>query len=273
MATEVHGIIGDVQVPYHDPRALDVAGQILCDAGLTSLTINGDWLDIRKGGTHPQNAKSLQVVSDMRTELKIGRERLHTFVKAIPAKKRRMTSGNHEWRLERMLTRDQHVAQLLEIKEIGDAISMTNILKLDALKMEWIGQYPRGFWLEPGLPPEENVWIEHGMKASQKAGYTVSSVMEQRWSSVVIGHCEKLAMVWNRKNGRDFFGIESGNLSLLAEPGKGDDIYFGIPHSTPEYMNHRQGFSIIYRDGGQWHPQIIKVREGKAFFNGKLYKS
>jgi hypothetical protein len=273
MATKCYAIVGDAQTPYHDPRALDVCGQICADAKLDLLVINGDWGDFRTAGSHPQNSKSLRVVGEMKQELAISRERLHTFVKGIKPKKSKMTSGNHEWRLERLLTRDRAIAQLMEIAEIGEAISMPSIFKLKDIGMEWVGQYPRGFWLEPGLPAEENVWVEHGMTARQKGGYTVTGVMEKRWSSAVVGHCEKLALVWTRKNGRDFFGIESGNLSLIAEPGKGDDIYFGTPHSTPEYMDHRQGFTLIYRDGGQWHPQILKIRDGKCHFNGKLYKA
>lgn len=273
MSVKAYGIIGDVQTPYHDPRALDVAGQICADAKLDELIINGDWLDLRRAGTHPQNSKNLKVVSELRQEIAIGRERLHTFVKGIKAKKKRMTSGNHEYRLERMLTRDVQIAQLLEIAEIGEAISMPSILKLNEIGMAWIGQYPEGCWLDPQLAPEENVWIEHGLLVRSKPGYTVSAVMEQRWSSAVIGHCERLALVWTRKNGRDFFGIESGNLSLIGEPGLGDDIYFGTPHSTPHYMNHRQGFTLIFRDGGQWFPFIVKIRDGKAWWNGKLYRS
>jgi hypothetical protein len=270
---KVYGIVGDVQTPYHDARALSVCGQICADAKLDELIINGDWLDLRKAGTHPQNSKSLRIVGEMRQEIAIGRERLHTFVKGVKPKKSRMTSGNHEFRLERMLTRDQSIAQLLEIVEIGEAISMTSILKLDAIGMKWVGQYPKGCWLDPQLAAEDNVWVEHGLSARAKAGYTVSSVMDKRWSSAVIGHCEKLCLLWARKNGRCFFGIESGNLSCIGEPGLGDGIYFGVPHSTPEYMDHQQGFTIIYRDGGQWHPQIVKIRDGKAWFNGRFYKS
>lgn len=269
---KTYAIIGDAQTPYHDPAALDVAGQICEAAKLDELIINGDWLDLRTAGSHPQNSKSLRVVGEMKQEIAIARERLHTFVKGIKAKRRRMTSGNHEWRLERLLTRDRQIAQLMEIVEIGDAISMTTILGLKEIGVEWIGQYPKGCWLDPGLPAEENVWVEHGTTARKEAGQSVGAIMRDMWSSAVVGHCHRLCLVWTRKNGRDFFGIESGSMSITGEPGKGDDLYFGIPHSTPEKMNHRQGFSIIYRDGGQWHPEIIKIRDGKAHFAGKLYK-
>lgn len=268
-----YAIVGDAQTPYHDPAALDVCGQILADCKPDELIINGDWLDLRTCGTLPQNAKNLRVVSEMKQEIAIGRERLHTFVKGVKPKKSRMTSGNHEWRLERMLTRDRQIAQLMEIVEIGDAISMTRILDLEKLGMQWVGQYPKGMWLDPNLPPDENVWIEHGTAARKEPGQSVMATMRDKWSSAVVGHCEKLCLLWTRKNGRDFFGIESGNLSLLAEPGKGDGIYFGVPHSTPEAMNHRQGFTLIYREGSQWHPEILKIRDGKAFFQGKLYKA
>lgn len=272
MATECFGVWNDQQHPYCDLRAFNVAIQILADAKLDKLVYNGDWNDFRSISRYPVFNKDPKLFSEMKAELKVNRERLHTAHKAINPKKAVWTDGNHEWRVMRAFEKMPSALQILEIAEVGDALSTPSLLGLDKLGIKYVGAYPAGCWLKDGLPPEENVWIEHGMTARAKGGYTVTGVMEKRWSSAIVGHCEKLALVWTRKNGRDFFGIENGNISCIAEPGLGEGIYGGLPHSVPEYMDHRQGFSVIYRDGGQWHPQLIKIRDGKAHFNGKLYK-
>lgn len=266
-------VIGDTQIPYHDPRAFDVCGQILSDAKLDMLIYNGDWADFRAISRYPQRNKDPRLFSELRAEILTAKERLATFHKSVKPKKAKFTSGNHEWRIERVFTSDPKVTQVLDIAEVGEAVSIESLFEMKKLGIKFIGQYPKGCWLHDGLEPERNVWIEHGMGARKEAGYWITNLMRDRWASVVVNHCEKLAIVWKRALGKSYFGIENGNLSIIAEPGKGDDIYTGIPHSTPEYINHRQGFSLLYYDNGQWFPQTIPIHKGRAVFAGKLYKS
>jgi hypothetical protein len=102
----------------------------------------------------------------------------------------------------------------------------------------------------------------------------VEDVHEFFANGVLIHNCEKLSLLWRHVNGdRNLFGIENGNLSMIGVPGLGEGLYSGVPHSVPDYMNHTQGFSLITRVDGHWFPQLIRIIEGRAWWNNKFYRS
>jgi hypothetical protein len=280
--SKIHGIWNDQQIPYHDPRALDVATQIFIDAKINRLIYNGDWGDYLDLGTHPKGDRD-ELYIGIEREVQEQRDLLHECHKAINPDEADWNDGNHEWRVQRAFWKDPKLAaKVLKIKytemqligSVKEAISIPAILGLDKLKIRYSGPYPNGCWLRKGVEEQDNVYVHHGYTARKKAGYTVSGQMDDHWCSQIVGHCERLAgPIWNRKLGRDFFGIENGNLSLIGEPDKGDGIYAGIPHSQPRLMNHRQGITVIYEEGGHVWPFTIRIRDGKAHWGGKLYKA
>jgi hypothetical protein len=276
------GIWNDQQIPYHDPRAYSVAVQIFADLKLDLLIYNGDWGDYMALATHPRGWRSDDVLRSWKQEISEQRELLATSQKAIKPKQSKWNDGNHEWRVQRAFERDPKLARTIleldfekqEISSVKEAVSIPVLMNLQKWNINYSGMYPKGCWLKDGVEPEKNVYVHHGYTANAKGGYTVSGQMDKHWASQVVGHCERLAgPLWNRKLGRDYFGIENGNLSLIGEPDLGDDIYAGVPHSDPKLMNHRQGISIIYFDG-EWWPYTIKIKNGRAVGpNGKLYKA
>jgi hypothetical protein len=280
--SKVHGIWNDQQIPYHDPRALDVATQIFIDAKVTRLIYNGDWGDYLDLGAHPVGDRD-DLYCGITREVERQQEELHKRHKAINPEEADWNDGNHEWRVQRAFWKDPKLAaKVLKIKytdmqmigSVKQAISIPALLGLDKLKIRYTGAYPKGCWLRKGVPDEQNVYVHHGYTARKHGGYTVSGQMQDHWCSQIVGHCERLAgPIWNRKLGRDYFGIENGNLSLIGEPEKGDGIYAGIPHSDSKLLNHRQGITVIYEEGGEVWPFTIRIRDGKAHWNGKLYKS
>lgn len=278
---ELYGIWGDQQIPYHDPRAFSVAVQIFSDAKLHSLIYNGDWGDYMDLGTYPKGSRT-ELYESLKREVQIQAEKLREAHKSIKPKIAKWNDGNHEWRLWRALTKNPHLAaKVLDLEfpetmlhSIRDAVSIQTMMGLDKLGIKYSGDYPEGCWLKDGIEDAHNVYVQHGYTARKKSGYTVSGQMDDHWSSQVIGHCERLAgPIWTRKLGRDYFGIESGNLSLIGEPELGKGIYAGVPHSVPKLMNHRQGISLIAYDAGEFWPFTIRIRDGKAWWNGKLYKA
>jgi hypothetical protein len=278
---EVYGVWNDQQIPYHDPRAHSIALQIFADAKLNTLVLNGDWGDYQDIGTHPKGDRH-DLYKGIRQEVSDQQELLREALKVIKPKKVKWNDGNHEYRVARAFQKDVRLAaKVLDmefpkatITSVREAVSIPALMGFQKLGIIYSGGYPKGCWLKDGLEPERNVYVHHGYTARKKGGYTVSGQMDDHWCSQIVGHCERLAgPIWNRKMGRDYFGIENGNTSLIGEPDKGDGIYAGVPHCDPKLMNHRQGISILYWTEGMWHPYPIKIRDGKAFFNGKLYKS
>src|SRR5215472_11230743 len=123
----IAGVVGDLQIPYQDPRAVDVAGQILSDAKLDMLIYNGDWADFRAISRYPQRNKDPKLFTELRGEILTAKERLHAFHKSVKPKKAKFNSGNHEWRLERCFMVDPKISQVLDVLEVGEAVSIESL--------------------------------------------------------------------------------------------------------------------------------------------------
>lgn len=270
-------IVGDLQCPYSDPRAVSVAGQIIESVKPDILRINGDGLDLRSISRYPltHDEEDSRIENSLSGELEKSRSILKEFIKHCGAKKTEWADGNHEWRILRAFEREERALRLIGLKVVKDALSTPAIVNFNAIGVDrYIGAYPKGDWLHSRLDEHSNVWVEHGYRVNKHAGYTASNLMRDRMASVIVNHVEKLAgPMWTRALGKDYFCIENGNLSLIGEPGLGDGLYGGVPHSEPRYMCHRQGFSLLFYESGQWFPFTVKIREGKAVWGGKLYKS
>ncbi len=278
-------VVNDIQYPLHDRRAVDVATQIIADFKPEVLDLNGDISDLLNLSTYPK-IKTLneKTVAELDGEIEGTISLAKSMVKASRCKRVHWKNGNHEWRLLRSLSRvtDQGAKKILELPRMQKAWSYPSIFEFDSfpVPVKFAGEYPNGMWIHPDLPPDQNVWIEHGYSASKKSGYTVSNKMDERGTSVIVGHCEKLAgPLWKHVVGnRNYFGIENGNLSLIGVPAdgahsNGEGLYQGVPHSQPDYMNHQQGLSLLTYVAGQWFPYCVRIVKGRAHWNGKLYKA
>lgn len=278
-------VINDLQIPRHDPLAVEVATQIIADFKPDILDLNGDQTDFISLSAYPSiKVAPDETICELSEEIERTNTILRDIVKRTKVKRVKWKNGNHEWRLLRALSQvsDTRVKKILELTGVKKAWSYESLFEFGKMgaKVEFAGEYPNGSWLHPQLPPDQNVWVEHGYTASKNSGYTVINKMRERGCSVIVGHCEKLAgPLWEHKVGnRSWFGIENWNLSLIgipAEGGKmnGEGMYMGVPHSQPDYMNHQQGFSLLVYTNGLWHPQTIRIAKGQAYYNGKLYKA
>lgn len=262
-------VIGDLQAPYHDPRAVEVMLQIAEKFKPKGLVINGDFCDWRTLSDHfpARDEPGPRLISTLKGEIEIQRNLLAEIMGRVKPQETWWNDGNHEWRLYRALFKLPSVIQLLGLADIATKLTVQAIFDLDKYDIKHSGEYPNGFWLKEG-----EVWVEHGCNASLKSGATVSKLLDARGTSVVVGHCERLALVWKRVVGKKFFGVEGGNLSLLGEKA-GRGIYSTVPHTAPELMNHQQGFTLLTRYEKQWWPEVVPIYGGKAVWNGKVYKA
>jgi Calcineurin-like phosphoesterase len=264
-------IFGDVQIPCHDPSALEVMMQIGEDLKPDVLVVNGDFVEWRHLSVKYAKRELKEFGANVREETGTAMELLETITKRIKAKKRKFLQGNHEWRLFRALSQIPQVLELLGIEKIAKALSVEAVLGLNALGYECPGEYPAGAWLFD-RQPHHNCWIHHSFITRKKAGYQAHAEIDTRLCSTVTGHGERLACVWRRGMDRELFAVEGGNLSILGEP-SGRGIYGSIPFNEPAYLDKRQGFVVIYQDGNTMYPFCIPIHRGRAVFNGRLYKA
>lgn len=272
-------IFGDVQVPYHDRDAVDVAVQIMRDFEPNTLVSNGDFWDMFNLSAWPNAKTSIteKFADDLDGEIDRGVRLLKHIVDNVKPERLLVTNGNHDFRLMRaIMGASGNEKKVLELKVVREAYSYPSIFRFKELSVpvKFAGEYPRGLWLHPDLPNHLNVHIEHGYVARKKAGYTCTALMEERMSSVICGHCERLALIWRHVNGdRNLWGVEGGNLSILGVPGIGDSIYAGVPHSVPDYTNHTQGITLATYAEGEWFPEIVRIVRGVSCWRGKIYQS
>lgn len=264
---EKYLVIGDLQVPYHDASAVEVMLRIAEDFAPDGLVFNGDFSDWRTLSDHfpARDEPGKRLISTLKDEIAIQRDLLAEIMERVKPKMTWWNDGNHEWRLYRALFKLPSVIQLLGLSEVAAKLTVSSIFNLDKYGIKHSGEYPNGFSLKNG-----EIWIEHGFNASLKAGGTVSKLLDARGTSVIVGHCERLAIVWKRTIVGKIFGVEGGNLSILGEKaGKG--IYSTVPHTAPELMNHQQGFTTLIRYKGLWYPEVVPIYNGTAIWRGKVY--
>jgi len=269
------GILNDTQIPYVDPKAWSVALQVFKDAKLDLLIFNGDFGDYRSISTRYPQRYGEKMIAEMSEELERQRTALKEAMETIKPKRARWNDGNHEFRIPRSFWNSPHGSQLLGIKEIQHATSIPQLLGLPKWKIRYSGEYPAGTWILGDTEPSgaNDCYVTHGMISSKKAGQTANRSLDDMMANVVVGHCERAAVVWKHAVGkRNFFAVENGNLSLFAtDAGKG--ILTNYPFSHPDSMNKTQAITVLYHDGEEWFPDLVRIINGKAMFNGKLYKA
>lgn len=267
-------ITGDYQHPYSDRTAINVMLQVADDLKPDVFVINGDFVDWRVMSDHfPIRSEREDLIGDMRGEIERQRTLLAEIASHVKSARRRLfNAGNHEWRLYRALSKSPNVLRLLELEDVRRATGIPALLNLKEHGFRYSGEYPMGCWLRDDVPDEHNVWIEHGYWCSVKSGYLANRLIERRMISTVVGHGERLGVVWRRALGRHYFGCEGGNLSILAMPA-GAGVYSTIPHTAPLVMDHQQGFIVVYWEGRNYYPYAVHIQEGQAWWNGKLYSA
>lgn len=272
-------ITGDWQVPYVDRDAVDVATQIIKAFRPKKLVFNGDIFDLLNLSRFPNVKTELneRTAIEFESEIDTGVAMVKAMVKETKPEQVHWLNGNHEWRLLRAIANADHAAKrILELKVVRKSYSYPSLFRFDEIgvPVHFVGEYPKGTWLHPSLPAGENVWIEHGYVARKKSGFTANALMEERMCSVICGHCHRAALLWRHVNGnRNLFAVEGGGLSILGTPGEGDGMYFGTPHSEPDYMNSTQGFTLATYAEGRWWPELIRIHGGRALWRGKMWTS
>lgn len=268
------GIWNDQQIPYVDMSAWSVALQVFRDAKLDVLIYAGDFGDYRTLTTRYPLRYGPGMVAQMSEELERQRTLLAESQKAIRPKKSVWLDGNHEFRIPRSFWNSPHGSQLLGIKEVQHATSVEQLLGLPKYRIKYCGEYPAGWWILGGEMPSgpNDCYVSHGMVSSKKSGFTASRTMQDMMCNLVVGHCERRAMVFKQViGGRELFAIENGNLSLFATD-KGKNILTNFPFNFPLAMDKQQAVTVLYHDANEWWPVLVKIRNGKGFFNGKLYR-
>ena len=239
-------VISDLQVPYHDVKAVSSVAQMISDFKTPQDTVCtvGDEQDFQtiskwaqgtalefEGSIAEDRDATVQVFKDLQVE--------HTI------------RSNHTDRLyQQTMRRMPGLSGLPELE-------LENFWRLPELG---ITHHRKSFEVAPG-------WLAlHGDEASmsQNAGSTAMGLVKKVGQNVVCGHTHRLGLVPHTtgiygEHMRTLFGLEAGNLMDSTKV------------SYAKTFNWQQGFAILYVDGKDVLPVPVPIVNQSFVVEGTKY--
>ena len=264
--------------PFHDPKAIDVALQILAavvsDGRVDEIINLGDFLDLPAHSRYEQ-------YPNWQTTTQPAIQAGHIFLAQQRATSPRsrvvVLEGNHDKRIIDRV-RDFNAASYgLKRADLPDdwpVFSAPFLLGVKDLKVEWLDGYPaRKFWL--------NDWIKciHGTIV-RSGGSTASAYARSERTSTIFGHIHRLEVHHTTQQDRSgavrLFAATPGCLCRVdgAVPSvKGATDLAGRP--IKNFEDWQQGMLVIrYReDDPRYALDTIHIQDGWALYGGQEFIS
>lgn len=244
--------------PYHDRRAIDVciqAAQMLGDS-LAFIVFCGDMLDCAESTrTFSRPASTQRTTWPAILEWRWIMER---FRMAAPHAACYWLSGNHELRIQRVLT--DAAPELSDLPPADDAkgpplLSMERLCGLDSIDVNYLGPYGSK---EGELFHPWGIRFHHGQKVGAKGGQSVSKNLADALCSNIFGHVHRLEVAYatrpdERGQRRDIFAATFG--CVCHTDGR-------VPSNKPHH-DWQQGLGILTRCADGWvEPTAVRIRPG-----------
>ena len=240
--------ISDLQVPFHDRRAVDAVAQCISDIKTDEdiVVTVGDEMDMQTISRWSQGTA-------LEWERSIGKDRDATVQVLRDLQVQHVIRSNHTDRLYNQIMR--RLPGLLGLPEI----ELKNFLRLPELGIAF---HEQAFTTAaPGWA------IMHGDEAgvSQIAGQTGQGLSKKVGLSVLCGHTHRLGLQpytqsVNGKATRTLYGFEVGNLMDMKKA------------TYAKTHNWQQGFGILYVDGQTVTPCPIPIEKKSFVVEGVQYR-
>lgn len=203
---EKWAIVGDTQVPFHDPRAVELAAQVIEFVNPDHLVENGDMIDFWSISKHqPRRSELIQSVS---LQEEIDRTIAVQDILSRRVKrtcKKHTIDGNHEDRLERFLGSGSQSA-------LGSLRSLRIPEVFGYRKRGYSSYHPYG----EGIWITDNLFTYHGNCVSSQPGDSVRKEITNLGASVIMNHVHRRADIRFKQGKHEHRGIENGCLCQLA---------------------------------------------------------
>lgn len=239
-------LISDLQVPYHDARAVDAVAQAIEDIkGPEDIVVTvGDEMDFQTIGRWSQG-------TPLEYERSMGRDRDTTVQILKDLQVNHVIRSNHTDRLFASVMR--RLPGLLGVPEL----ELENFLRLPEMNIIF---HKEAFNVAPD-------WVVlHGDEAglSQIAGQTAAGLVKKVGMSVACGHTHRLGLQpyttgVNGKHTRTLFGFEVGNLMDMRK------ALYAKTH------NWQSGFGILYVEGKTVTPVPVPIQKRSFVIEGQQW--
>lgn len=257
---------------FHDWEAMMVFAEACRQEQPETIVILGDFLDL------PSNGKYVQEAGFARTtqmSLDTGHQWLSILVAVCPNSHIVIVEGNHDKRMQNFIEQNALAAFGLRRAGLPDewpVMSLKYLLRLDELGIEYQDAYPAATYWD-----DDTTRNIHGTRANSK-GSTMSQYSNDlphinTWA----GHTHRTEIVYKTVLGARGIPIESysANPGCLCKTNGTVPSVHGAIHadgtSATVVEDWQQGFgSLLYDGKGQSWPQVHRIRDGQAIYNGRL---
>lgn len=245
--TEIIPVISDLQVPFHDQRAVSAVATFVADRGYETACV-GDVLDAPQVSRWCRGMKG-----EYDGLLGAQRDRATAILKDLRV--RNLSRSNHDDRIETYIRK--YAPGLDGLPELR----IESFLRLDSIQCQF---HREPFELAPG-------WLLlHGDEASlsQTAGSTALGLAKRTGRSVVCGHTHRMGIQHQHSSFRGsvvapLWGFEVGHL---MDQSRASYLKAGI-------ANWQQGFGVLVVDGMDVIPIVVPMRnDGSFWFDGKRWR-
>jgi hypothetical protein len=233
------GLIGDLQVPFHDPKAIDCCFNYLLQQGIDSLLINGDLVDFMDISDYEKDPRKRDFEGEYDTTIA-----MLIFIKQvfpeIPIYYN--LSANHEYRWERYMRKKAPELLGLKLFEIEDLLKLDDIgikyfKNIDHIK---VGKLPvihgdTVFSRGSGVYPARTLWLRTKVSTLANHVHRTSSYTDKNFKG-------EMMTCWT--------------VGMLAHP-------------NMDYCKHtdsyNQGFAIINKEtGGNYEVDNYRILNGRV---------
>lgn len=267
-------VIPDLQIPFHDERAISVMYKIVGDLKPDNIVQLGDALDLTAYGRFVDS----QIYADTTQEaLFTGLEFFRNLRKISPSAQITMLAGNHEARLPKdiLLNHRQNYGLRPADQPQGDPLlSVPRMMGLRSVDVEYLDGYPNNrYWINDQLQ------IIHGVTTGRNENKRVNFAEK---ISTIFGHSHRLGHhkeTINERNKAEYRVVQNaGTLSRLDKHVPGIKTGYDL-HGAPvegSYDNWQHGFVVVTHNENQFFIEEVAIDtfgEYRALFRGRVYEA
>lgn len=267
-------IFPDIQVPFEDSKALEIAMSVMQSIKPDKVVFLGDLLDLSAWSRFDQQPDWATATQDA---LITAHQLLAGIRKALPSAEIDVLAGNHEQRMAKTLLRNAQAAYGLKRANQLDGwpvMSVPYLLALDDLDINYHPGYPANrLWLN------RNLQIRHGLNTRKKGGAVRANTAAEKVSTIT-GHDHRLsshaATINNYEGAQTLFSYGSGCLCRLdghvpsLHQGRDED---GVP--IEQYEDWQHGFVIATYDDENFYVEQVPINTFNGYrtmFRGRIYE-
>ena len=244
--TELVVFLGDHHIPHMDMGLHAATCEWLRKNRPDRGVICGDLMDFDTLSRHRRNPRWTREAQDC---IDAAYYTLRGYVMASPGTRWQLLSGNHEDRLRNAVI--DNLGSIYGIRRApahdgarGEVVlSITHLLRLDELDIEWVGGDDEYTHAQIKVSP--HLAARHGWISRKGSGASAIATLDSLRYSVFIGHCHRQAMVFHTAHDidgtpKELVGVEIGTMA---------EIRGGLGYAANP--NWQQGFATarIWPDG------------------------